>query len=79
MVELVGVGRVTDCEVAQRSRVQIRGLILTIRNRTETSSLSRVRDGGDPCSVPFSALKKVSNGGVFDLAVEQPQLLRKLH
>ena len=33
------------------------GLFLT--SKTETSSLSRVvRDGGDPCSVPLSGLKK---------------------
>ena len=71
------VGTVTDCGV--------RGLgfkspssILT--SRTETSSLSRVvRDGGDPFSVPLSGQKIVSHGGVFDLAVEQPQLFRKLY
>ena len=40
-------------------------------SRTETSSLSRVvRDGWDPCCVPLSGEKKVSCGGVFDLAVE---------
>ena len=32
------------------------------------------RDGGEKCSVPLSAwVKKVSYGGVFDMAVEQPQ------
>ena len=51
-------------------------LILT--SITETSFLSRVvRDGWDPCSVPLSVGKK-SCGGVFNLAVEQPQLFRKL-
>ena len=31
----------------------------------------------DPCSVPVVGKKIVSCGGVFDLAVEQPQLFRK--
>ena len=55
------------------------GSILT--SRTETSSLSRVvRDGWDPCSLYREVgEKKVSRGGVIDLAVEQPQLFRKLH
>ena len=32
-----------------------------------------------PWSVPLSGRKKVSCGGVFDMAVKQPQLFRKLH
>ena len=37
-----------------------------------------VRDGGDPCSVPVKWVKKkVSYGGVFHLAAEQPQLFGK--
>ena len=46
----------------------------------------KYQTGWDPCSAasaPLSGLKwvkkKVSWGGVFDLAVEQPQLFRKLH
>ena len=71
-------GRVTDCGV--------RGLgfkypcsILT--SRTETNSLSRVvRDGWDPRSnALIKWVKKVPCGGVFDMAVEQPQLFRKLN
>ena len=64
------------------SEVQIPGLkspgsILT--SRTETSSLSRVvRAGWDPCSTGKWVKKKISCGWVFDLAVEQPQLFRKL-
>ena len=69
------VGRVADCRV-RGLRFKSPGLILT--SRTETSSLSRVdRDGWDPYPVPLSGGKK-SRGGVFDLAVEQPQLFRKI-
>ena len=71
------VRRVTDCTV-RGLEFKPPGSILT--SRTETSSLSRVvRDGWDPCSIPLSGGGgNVSCGGVFDLAVEQPQLLRKL-
>ena len=65
----------TSC-IPTRNLISTPGSILT--SRTETSSLSRVvRDSWDPCSVPLSE-GKVSCGGVFDLAVEQPQLFRKL-
>ena len=71
------VGRVTDGGVKGLG-FKSPGSILT--SRTETGSLSRVvRDGWDPWSVPWSGWKKVSSGGVVDLAVEQPQLIRKLH
>ena len=64
------VGRVTDCGVRSRG-FESPGSILT--SRTETSSITRVvRDGWDPCSVPLSGAKKISWGGVFDLAIEQP-------
>ena len=66
----------TDCGV--RGLVfKSPGSILT--SGTENSSISRlVRDAGDPFSVPLSGRKIVSYGEVFDLAVEQPQLFRKL-
>ena len=68
------VGRVTDCGVRDLG-FKSPGSILT--SRTEISSLSRVvRDGWDLCSVPLSGENKVSWTGVFDLAVEQPQLFR---
>ena len=70
------IGRVTDCGV-RGLWFKSQGSILT--SRTETSSLLRVvRDGWDPCSIPLSGGKKVSYGAVFDLAVEQPQLFKKL-
>ena len=68
--------KVTDCGVRGLG-FKSPGSILT--SRTETSSLSRVvNDGWDRCSVTLSDEKKVSCCGVFDLAVEQPQLFRKL-
>ena len=67
------VGRVTDSGVRGLG-FKSQGSILTYV--TETSSLPRVvRDCGDPFSAPLSR-KKVSCGGVFDLAVEQPQLFK---
>ena len=49
-----------------------------LNSRTETSSLSRVvGDGWDPSSVPLIG-GEVSCGGIFDLAIEQPQPFRKL-
>ena len=42
--------------------------------------LSRaVRHGGHTCFVLVRMRKKVSYGRIFDLAVEQPKLFRKLH
>ena len=69
------VGGVTDCRVRGLG-FKSPGSNLTAR--TETSSLSRVvRVGWDPCSVLLSGGKKISCGGVIDLAVEQPQLFKK--
>ena len=71
------VGRVTDCWV-RGLWFKSPGSILT--SRTETSSLSRVVwDGLRPMLCTGKWVKKiVSYGGVFDLAVQQPQLFRKL-
>ena len=60
------VGRVTDSGV--------RGLVFKspgpiLTSSTETCSLS----------IPLSGWKKISCGGVLDLAVEQPQLFRNQH
>ena len=67
----------TDCG-DRRLGFKSPGSILT--SGTATNSLSRVvRDGWDPCPEPLSGRKKVSCGGIIDLAVEQPQLFRKQH
>ena len=54
--------------------VQIPGSILT--SRTETSSL---HEWSGIVETMLCRVKKVSYGEVFDLAIEQPQLVRKLH
>ena len=52
------VGRVTDCGVRG---LELKSPSSILTSWTETSSLSRVvRDGGDPCFVPFSGWKKES-------------------
>ena len=59
------------------SWVLTQGKTLAYIYSTETNSLSHVvRDSGDPCSEPLIVWKKISVGGLFDLAVEQSQLFR---
>ena len=70
------VGRATDCRVRGLGFESPESILLS---RTETSSPSRVvRADGFPCSVPLGGWKKVSYSGVFDSAVEQPQMFKKL-
>ena len=70
------VGRVTDCGV-RGLRFKSPGLFFT--SRTESSCLSRVvRVAGDPWSVPLSGWKILLRWSLR-LAVEQPQLFRKVH
>ena len=70
-------GRVMDCRV-KGPWVQIPSLFLT--SRTETNSLSQVvTDEGGKMLCTVKLVKKDSHGGVFDMAVEQLELFRKLH
>ena len=70
------VGWLTDCRV-RGLRFKSPGSILT--SRTETSSLITSGQGWlGPMLCTIKRGEKVSCGGVFDLAIEQPQLFRKL-
>ena len=62
---------------SQRSLVQIPGVDSNFQNRNQFSITSGQR-WWEPMLCTGKWVKKVSCGGVFDLAVEQPQLFRKL-
>ena len=64
--------------LSQRSRVQIPGLDSNFKNRNQFSITSGQGWLGPKLCTGKFVKKIVSCGGVFDLAVEQPQLFRKL-